>query len=219
MRDEAVDFVRCCPEKTAISKARHSKWLGLARGKFFAWQKRYGSLNEHNATLPRDHWLEDWERLAIVKFFQEHPLDGYRRLAFMMLDADVVAVSPSTVYRVLSAENLLSRWNPKPNKRGTGFEQPTAPHEHWHVDIAYLNLAGTFYYQCSVLDGFSRAIVHREIRETMKEADVETILQRAREAFPCARPRIISDNGPQFVAKGFKEFIRIAGMTHVRTSP
>ena len=53
----------------------------------------------------------------------------------------------------------------------------------------------------------------------MTEADVETIIQRARERFPDARPRIISDNGPQFIAKDFKEFIRICGMTHVRTSP
>jgi hypothetical protein len=37
--------------------------------------------------------------------------------------------------------------------------------------------------------------------------------------YPDERPRIISDNGPQFIAKDFKEFIRIAGMTHVKTSP
>ena len=53
----------------------------------------------------------------------------------------------------------------------------------------------------------------------MREADVEIVLQRARERYPDARPRIISDNGPQFVARDFKEFIRVAGMTHVRTSP
>ena len=53
----------------------------------------------------------------------------------------------------------------------------------------------------------------------MTEADIEIILQRARELFPDARPRIISDNGPQFIARDFKEFIRICGMTHVRTSP
>jgi transposase InsO family protein len=53
----------------------------------------------------------------------------------------------------------------------------------------------------------------------MKETDVEVILQRAREEFPDATPRIISDNGPQFVAKSFKEFIRVCGMTHVRTAP
>ena len=53
----------------------------------------------------------------------------------------------------------------------------------------------------------------------MKESDVEMVLQRAKEKYPAARPRIISDNGPQFIAKDFKEFIRISGMTHVRTSP
>ena len=53
----------------------------------------------------------------------------------------------------------------------------------------------------------------------MKESEVELILQRAREKFPETTPRIISDNGPQFIAKDFKEFIRICGMTHVKTSP
>ena len=53
----------------------------------------------------------------------------------------------------------------------------------------------------------------------MEEIHVETIIQRARKAYPDARPRVISDNGPQFVAKDFKEFIRICGMTHVKTSP
>jgi putative transposase len=51
----------------------------------------------------------------------------------------------------------------------------------------------------------------------MTERDVETIVQRALEKFPNARPRIISDNGPQFIARDF-EFIRLAGITHVRTS-
>jgi hypothetical protein len=53
----------------------------------------------------------------------------------------------------------------------------------------------------------------------LKEADMERILERAKEKYPDAKPRIISDNGPQFIARDFKEFIRISGMTHVRTSP
>ena len=113
----------------------------------------------------------------------------------------------------------MSGNNTKVSKKGTGFVQPLAPHEHWHIDIAYLNLAGTFYYLCSILDGASRAIVHWEIRESMLEAEIEQIIQRAREKFPGVTPRIISDNGPQFIAKDFKEYIRVAGMTHVRTSP
>jgi len=113
------------------------------------------------------------------------------------LDDDVVAVSPSTVYRTLKTAGRLDsrRWSP--SKKGTGFVQPLAAHDHWHVDISYIHVAGTFYYLTSVLDGFSRYIVHWEIRETMTEADVETIVQRALEKHPGAKPRIISDNGPQ----------------------
>jgi transposase InsO family protein len=137
----------------------------------------------------------------------------------MMLDQDVVAVSPSSVYRVLAGAGLLGIRNWSPSKKGTGFVQPLKPHEHWHVDVSYINICGTFYYLCSALDGCSRSIVHWEIREQMKEADIETILERAKEKYPQARPRVISDNGPQFIARDFKEFIRISGMTHVRTSP
>jgi transposase InsO family protein len=131
-----------------------------------------------------------------------------------MMDADIVAVSPTSTYRVLSNAGLLNRFAGKPSKKGDGFEQPLKPHEHWHIDISYLNISGTFYYLCSILDGFSRYIVHWDIRESMTEAEVEIILQRAREKFPQAQPRIISDNGPQFISKDFKEFIRISGVTH-----
>jgi transposase InsO family protein len=137
----------------------------------------------------------------------------------MMLDRNIVAVSPASTWRILSKAGLLDRWNKKISKKGTGFVQPLRPHEHWHVDISYLNICGTFYYLCSLLDGCSRYIVHWEIREQMLESDIEIIIERAKEKFPTARPRIISDNGPQFIAKDFKEFIRLSGMTHVRTSP
>ncbi len=180
---------------------------------------RFGKVNEHNAWVPRDHWLTSDERRAINTFARNHPLEGYRRMTYMMLDADIVACSPSTVYRQLSRAGLLAGQTPLPTKKGTGFQQPLTPHQHWHIDICYLNIAGTFYFQCSILDGFSRFVVHHEIREKMAESDTETIVQRARETFPGTTPRIISDNGPQFIAKDFKEFIRIAGMTHVRTSP
>jgi putative transposase len=195
------------------------EWLKIAASKFYDWKNRYGKVNEHNSWIPRDHWLEDWEKEAIIDFHEKNPLEGYRRLTFMMLDQDVVATSPTSVWRVLSQAGLLQHWSKKPSLKGTGFQQPLRPHQHWHVDVSYINISGTFYYLCSVLDGASRYIVHWEIRESMKEQEVEIILQRALEKYPDAKPRIISDNGPQFVAKDFKEFIRICGMTHVRTSP
>jgi len=215
-----VDYVRYWSERTELTRQTLIQWIGVTRSKFYDWQQRYGKVNEHNHWIPRDFWLEDWEKQAIVKFFWDHPGQGYRRLTYMMLDADIVAVSPSSVYRVLSRAGLLKRWNEsRTSGKGNGFQQPLKAHEHWHMDISYINLSGTFYYLCTVFDGFSRYIVHWEIRESMTEADVEIVLQRAKEAVPEAHPQVITDNGSAFIAKDFKEFIRISGMTHIRTSP
>jgi len=214
-----VDYVNHWSGRAELPARRLLAWLGLGTSKFHNWKDRYGRANEHNGLVPRDWWLEDWEKAAILDYHLRHALDGYRRLAFMMLDDDVVAVSPSSVYRVLKQAGRLDRRSWAPSKKGTGFVQPLAAHDHWHVDVSYINLAGTFYFLCTLLDGYSRYIVHWELRESMKEPDVETIVQRGLERFPDERPRIISDNGPQFISRDFKEFIRLCGMTHVRTSP
>lgn len=219
IRDEVVDYVRYWSDKTEIKAAKMIKWIEIAPSKFYNWKNRYGKVNEHNCWIPRDFWLTDYERRAIIAYYRENMLEGYRRLTYMMIDQDVVAASPSSVYRVLTKAGLLNSWNRKKSKKGEGFKQPLKPHEHWHIDVAYINICGTFYYLCSILDGFSRYIVHWEIRQAMQESDIEIILQRAREKFPGFSPRIISDNGPQFIAKDFKEFIKVSGMTHVRTSP
>src|SRR5262249_19680929 len=122
-------------------------------------------------------------------------------------------------YRVLKAAGKLAPRGGKPSKKGTGFEQPLRPHEHWHVDVSYLNTCGPFFFLCSILDGYSRFVVPWETHQTMKEAETEPILQRAREQYPGAPPRIISGNRPPFIGRDFKEFIAICGMTHVKASP
>ena len=214
-----MDFIHRWSEKTGLAIDRMLRWLELSAGKYYDWRSRYGRINQHNGRVPREFWLQDWEKQAILDYQALYPLEGYRRLTYMMIDADVVAVSPSSVFRVLSQAGRLRRWAHKASKKGTGFEQPLKPHEHWHIDIAHINIHGTFYYLCAVLDGASRYLVHWSLRESMTEVEVEILLQRAKERFPDARPRIISDNGPQFIARDFKEFIRISGMTHVRTAP
>jgi len=214
-----VDYVRYWTDRAETPAKGILAWMGVPEGTYYNWRKRYGQVNEHNGWIPRDHWLDDWEKQAIIDYYGEHPTEGYRRLTYMMLDADVVAVSASSVYRVLKGARLLGRFRGKPSRKGQGFHQPSRPHRHWHVDISYLNISGTFYFMTSILDGYSRYIVHWEIREKMEEIDIEAIVQRAREKFPGESPRMISDNGPQFISKDFKQFVRICGMTHVRTSP
>ena len=69
-RDTIVDFVRAWSDKTDIPACRFFPWLAIGASKFHDWKARYGRVNEHNAQVPRDHWLEDWER----------PVDDARRL-------------------------------------------------------------------------------------------------------------------------------------------
>jgi hypothetical protein len=69
---------------------------------------------------------------------------------------NVVACSPASVYRVLKAGGLLAGQTPEISKKSTGFVQPLQAHKHWHVDLSYLNIAGTVYFLCSILDGYRR---------------------------------------------------------------
>ena len=92
MRDRIVDFVRERAAQTELPAARLVAWIGISASKFYDWKRRYGRVNEHNAWIPRDHWLEDWEKRAVIDFYQAHPDDGYRRVTYMMMDADIVAV-------------------------------------------------------------------------------------------------------------------------------
>ncbi|MFP4501231.1 MAG: transposase [Candidatus Hydrogenedentota bacterium] len=117
-RDALIDFVAGWSEKTGLPQTRFVGWVGISHSKFFDWKKRYGKANEHNGKVPRDFWLTPGERQAIVDYYHAHPLEGYRRLTFMMLDEDVVAASPVTVWRVLSRAGLLGRWNRKVTGKG-----------------------------------------------------------------------------------------------------
>ena len=89
-RDQIVDFVRRWSEKTEIGAGRFIGWLDIAASKFYDWRDRYGKVNEHNGWVPRDFWLEAWEKQAIIAFHLKNPLEGYCRLIFKMLDANIV---------------------------------------------------------------------------------------------------------------------------------
>ena len=138
-----------------------------------------------------------------------------------MFYRDVAAASPSSVYRVLKAAGRIVGPTNKPSKKGTGFHQPIKPHEHWHIDISYINIDGTFYYLTTILDGYSRYIVHREIRRSMTEQDELVVSSAGERKVPLRVHRGSSaTTGRSFwLGSWFKEFIRLCGMTHVRTLP
>ena len=205
--------------KTGVPLSLLLKTIDLSWTRYYDWQKRFGQPNQHNSDTPRSFWLEPWECQRIIKYKKEHMQIGYKRLTYMMLDENVVAVSPSTTYRILRNAGLTSQWNNSTlQSKRKGFIQPKRPHQHWHIDISYIAFHGSHLFLISVLDGFSRFIVHHELRTHMQEYDVEIVLQRALEKYPNEKPRIISDNGSQFIANDFKSFLRLNNLTHVRTS-
>jgi len=115
-----VDYVNYWTKRAELPAKRLLGWMQLSPSKFHQWKHRYGKANEHNGQVPRDWWLEDWEKQAILDYHDRHPLEGYRSLTFMMLDDDVVAASPSSVYRVLKQAGRLDRQWQKVSKKGTG---------------------------------------------------------------------------------------------------
>ena len=62
IRDAIMDFIAHWSERTEIRALQLVGWIGLSRSKFYSWRNRYGKANEHNTLVPRDHWLESWER-------------------------------------------------------------------------------------------------------------------------------------------------------------
>ena len=202
------------------------KMLKIDKSKYYNWKQRGSEPNNHNGPIPKQHWLTPLEVQAILDYArtylqgkQYYIHDGYRRIAYMGIDDNKFACSPTSVYRVLKKAGLLARWNnTKRSSRGNGFVQPSKPHQHWHTDIKYINFKGTFLFFISIMDGYSRYIVHHEVRTSMTVFDVEIVVQRALEKYPGYKPRIISDNGSQYIANDFRLYLKELGLQHVRTS-
>jgi transposase InsO family protein len=219
---DVVSTVRRLRERASYPVKTSLIVLELPRSTYFDWARQDGGGKRHRppSTTPKGHHITPEEREAVISFAREHPELGHKRLAYAMVDAGVAAVRPTTVYNILKQAGLIGRWKqPAVKAHKKGFDQPSSPHEQWHTDIAYLNILGTQYFLISVLDGFSRAIIHHDVRLQMETSDVELVIQRALDCLPpdSPRPRIISDNGSQYVSNQFKVFLRQVGCSHSKT--
>lgn len=208
--DEAV-------ARTGWRVRRVLKRLGIPRSVYYEWrdralQKRLDDLVPGgrclSAVLPE-------EKEAVITYALAHPKDGYRRLAWMMVDADVAYLSPASVYRILTDADLLYRWK-RSCRSGEKPEVPTRPHQRWHTDIMYLRVGDVWYFLVTVLDGFSRYVVHWELLTSMRAADVRLVIQHALEANGLKDVEIVSDNGSQFTSADFKALVRQFELQHIR---
>ena len=132
----------------------------------------------------------------------------------MMVDKEVAYVSESSVYRILRESDLLYRWK-RPQSSGTAPPEPTGPNQRWNTDLMYLRVEDSWYFLVTVLDGYSRYVVHWDLLGTMTAAAVRVVIEDAVRRTG-ARPQLVTDNGSQFRARDFKELVREFALEHIR---
>lgn len=221
-----MDYISEMKRRTGFKLDYFLNHLELPKSKYYDWKVRSGKENNHNGKIPKQHWHTPDEEKAIISYVNKHInstdryfRDGYRRLTYRMIDEDIAALSPSSVYRILKNNDLLNPWNKRKTKsKGTGYKQPKHPHQEWHIDIKYIFFGRKFYFLISIIDGYSRFIVNHDLFEDMKTRTITTLIQEAKDKFKGVAPRIISDNGPQFISKEFSKFISFVEFMHVKTS-
>jgi transposase-like protein len=204
---------------TGIAILTLALYAGVSRRTFREWLLRKGEETKHNGHIPRDHWLTPFEQEAIIRYCEDQMELGYRTLCWQMVDANIAFVSPGTVYNTLKKSGLTKKWAEIAEASKKGFEQPKAVHEHWHIDFSYIRVCGVFYYFISVMDGYSRKILSWDLCQSMEGLWAEIAVAKAMEKYPYAKPRIISDNGSQFISKDFRELTRLLEIEHTFTSP
>jgi transposase InsO family protein len=129
-----------------------------------------------------------------------------------MADADIAAASPGTVYNVLKRGGLTKKRAEmrEESKKGT-------VHEQRHTGFSYIRVCGSRYCFASVMDGYSRKILSWGWYESPDGLWAEIVLPKARELYPGARARIITDSGSPFISKDFRELVSLLEMEQTFT--
>jgi transposase InsO family protein len=216
VKAELLALVRRTQVRTGWSVRRILQHLGLTKARYRDWVKRDAcdALADRPPIAPALGMILPEEKSAVIAYALAHPKDGYRRLTWQMIDADVAYLSPASVYRILDDQDLLYRWK-RSASTGTPPAKPTRPHERWHTDLMYLRITDSWYFLVTVLDAYSRYVVHWELLTTMRAADVRLVIQEALERTG-ATPAVVTDNGAQFIAAEFKDLVRRFAFEHIR---
>jgi putative transposase len=192
--------------------------LGVPRSVFYAWKKRE-NLEDQIGKPCRVYEVLPAEREAICDFALQYPKIGYRKLTWMLVDAGTACVGESTVYRVLSDAELLSRWKRSTVSSGEYNFRPNGPNQQWHVDCMYVWVAARFYFLVSFVDAFSRYIVHHKLLMSLDGKSMAVELQTALERSEGVKPRVVHDHGGKFVNRDVAAVIKAHNLINIKTRP
>ena len=229
---EKLEIIRTV-ETSPLPVRRTLAQIGVAKSTFYAWLDRYavGGMDALEDRKPRPGrvWnrIRDDVRQKIIAFALDQPELSPREVATAFTERERTYVSEASVYRLLRAEGLITSPAFIVMKAADRFANPTtAVNQLWQTDFTYLKVTGWgWYYLSTVLDDFSRYIVAFKLCPTMAAADVTATLDLALQASGLdqaaadRRPRLLSDNGPSYLATELADWLGQQGMSHTRGKP
>lgn len=219
VKAEVIVWVEKTERRSGWALGRILRALGVSRSRYYEWRERQQADRLEDAVgkgTPLTRLLEE-ERQAICAYAQRHPKIGYRKLAWMMIDENIVCVDESTVYRVLSQADLLYRYKRSEASDGEYRFRPTGPNQQWHTDVMYVWVAGCWYFLVSFIDAYSRYVVHHKLMLELNGRSMSNELQAALDNNPGARPRIVHDHGSEYVNRDLTAVIKTHNLLDIRT--
>jgi len=232
LASEKLEIIRTV-ETSPLPVRRTLAQIGIPKSTFYAWLDRHAAAGfdglEDRKPRPDRVWnrIPDEVRQRIIEFALNEPELSPREIAVAFTDRQRSYVSEASVYRLLRAEGLLTSPAFIVMKAAERFTNPTtAVNQLWQTDFTYLKVTGWgWYYLSTVLDDFSRYIVAFKLCTTMAAADVTATLDLALQASGLdqvevdRRPRLLSDNGPSYVATELADWLGEHSMSHTRGKP
>ena len=203
--------------------------LGVARSTYYRWLKRReqrGLENDAGGGRPPWNRMTSREVDHVLSVAREMPELSPRQLAAWVTDNMGFSVSESTVYRILRREGLVKRPEMRLAADKEYHRKTTGPHQMWATDASYFRVVGWgYYYLVTVMDDYSRFIIaHRLQRDMTSDSFIEVVQEAVdrtgMDQVPITdRTRLLSDNGPGYVSRAFRDYLGMVGIRHILAAP
>jgi RNA-directed DNA polymerase len=197
--------------------------LGIARSTYYRWRQRQPDSGNRKGPWNR---ITPYEEGKILAAARESPELSSRQLATWITDNAGFAVSESTVYRILSREGLVKRQETQLSAANEYHTKTKRPHQMWATDASYFRVVGWgYYYLVTVMDDYSRFILAWKLQKDMSANSLIEVVQEAVDATGMTdvpvedRTKLLSDNGPGYVSRSFRDYLRLVGIGHILAAP
>ena len=217
-----LETIRLAQERTDDTLSAILNELGLPPATYFRWLERQATDRLVDLTPPGRELIlpTPAEVVAVRAFSLKYAIMGYKRLAWLMVDKDVAALSPYRVAAILREAGLLRTQTLPPTASLSRPPAAERPDEQWHIDIMYLLIASTWYYLVDIIDAFSRYLVHWSLNRTMQADTVTLTVQEALDRLSSRRPgesKIVHDHGSQFMSGEWRSVVAGNDVTDILT--